>query len=101
MLKGRLILRHLRIIAVRFVRFLTSHRQRQIQLKQPLCSGSQSVVLPVNARVVDFTLTLSALLTRKTQTQSSAGLWWTTADSPERFRASFPLRKIRGKSVRG
>jgi hypothetical protein len=35
---------------------------------------------PVNARVVDFTLTLSALLRRKTQTQSSAWLWWTTAD---------------------
>jgi len=35
---------------------------------------------PVNARVIDFTLTLSALLRRKTQTQSSAWLWWMTAD---------------------
>ena len=56
---------------------------------------------PVNARVVDFTLPLSALLTRKTQTQSSAALWWTTADSPERFAASFRLREICARAARG
>jgi hypothetical protein len=53
-----------------------------------------SVVIPREHSRVDNQLTNSGLFTRKTQTQSSAALWWTTADSPERFPASFPLRKF-------